>query len=190
MITAAVIGVAAVGGLGVAAVGSATAGGLVAYSKHKKRKAKRRQQQALQKEQTKHFELEPLSTKELETSLASDPNNSYILFELGGRVENQAEAKNHLQQAANLGHAGAAYEIGRRFLTGEFQPQCEITAKDFFTQAANLRHMEGMFALATLCEQSSDLDAAKRWYKKCAKLNHEVAQKKLGLLLELIFIVS
>jgi len=182
MITAGLFAAAGIGAVGVAALGSATAGGIVLVSRHKKKKAKKRQLEALKKEDAKHFELESTSVRQLEAILGMEPQNSYVLYELGIRAENQSDAKNYLQKAASLNHATAAYEIGKRFLSGDFQPQCEITAKDFFTQAATLRHLDGMFALAALLEKDSHNDEAKRWYKKCVKQQSAPAAERLAYL--------
>mmetsp|Transcript_74541 Transcript_74541/g.112309 ORF Transcript_74541/g.112309 Transcript_74541/m.112309 type:complete len:297 (+) Transcript_74541:20-910(+) len=174
MLTAAAIVAVGAGG---AAAGGAVAGGFVLYKQRKKQAKKSKQGKSIKKEQTKHEELQAKTIEELQVMKKGD---KYVNYELGMRSEGK-ESEENLRAASSHGHTLATYELGNRFLSGEFEPQSEDMALDFFLCAADRGHVESMIAAGDIYYGKEQWKEAKKFFKKADDLGNEEAGKKLAI---------
>lgn len=177
------IATAVVLGLGASAagVGAAAAGGAVLYKKQQKKKKLSRQGKAKTKENDKHEELSTKSIEELE-AMAKKKGDKYVQYELGLKVAEAKTAENYFRLASKQDHAGAAYEIGKRYFSGEFEPQSEEMALDFYSCAATRGHEEAMIAAGDIHYERGQWKEAKKFYKNCSvNYGNAVAEKKFAI---------
>lgn len=97
------------------------------------------------------------------------------------------EALNALRRAAELGHGGAAFELGESYRRGVGVEENLSAAARYYGEAAVADHAGGQYRLAEAFADGHgverDLSWAMRWYGKAAYQGHAKAQFAYGVLL-------
>ena len=93
-----------------------------------------------------------------------------------------------LERAAQDGHSGAQYLLGRLYLQSETQVNKNVEAITWLNLSAHQANPEAQFLLGRLHETGHGLDldsaAAFEWYSWAARSGHPAAQYKVGMMLK------
>jgi TPR repeat protein len=118
-------------------------------------------------------------------------------FELGGRYyrgsvvgervfRDDAEAVLWWQKAAAQGHAGAQYNLGFMYHSGQGVSRDDVKAAEWYQKAADQGHAFAQYSLGFLYYRgegvSRDAVKAVEWYRKAALQGDAGAQYNLGLM--------
>ncbi|MBA3813973.1 MAG: sel1 repeat family protein [Alphaproteobacteria bacterium] len=106
---------------------------------------------------------------------------------LGGE-KNIAQAFSAWEEAAKLGHIGAAYKVGKLYLNRLADKNDEKKTVQYLKQASSANHLDAIYLLGFLHEKGIGLERNPREEKECytlaADAGHASAQFKLGKLYE------
>src|SRR4029077_9031744 len=86
------------------------------------------------------------------------------------------QAARHFQQAADLGHAWAQYNLGHMYLDGRGLQRDRVLAYLYYLKAAEQQHERAMNLVGRCCEEGwgtpRNLDAAADWYRRSAEAGY------------------
>jgi hypothetical protein len=113
----------------------------------------------------------------------SGPRQQYSLAEQYYKDESYVQAVQWYRKAAEQGHAGAQYSLGRMYDLGWGVAEDNVQAGEWYRKAAEQGHAGAQYNLGIMYDHgwgvAKDNDQAVQWYRRAAKQGYAMAQGEL-----------
>ena len=98
-----------------------------------------------------------------------------------GVPQDDTKAVKWFRKAAEQGHAGAQFNLGKSYALGQGAPQDDTKAVRWYRQAAEQGHVSGQNSLGIMYAKglgvTQDYVAAHKWFNLSAALGHQKASE-------------